>query len=263
VNGGGDLRRGQWLGVLALVEREVVRRVVRLWPQTIAPQVTASALFVVVFGLALGNSIRTVGGVPYEQFIVPGLTLMGVATAAFANNATTLFQARSDGFIEDPVSSPMTPAQLAVAYTSGGVIRGLVIGLLTLGAARVFVAFPLRHPAAFLLALLLAALAFSGLGTVVGLYSRSWELQSFVGSLVIQPLVFLGGVFYSVQSLDAPWEAVSHLDPILYMVEAGRYGLLGRADVDPRISFGVSGGLAALMLAWSWWLFERGEGLRT
>lgn len=260
---GGQLRRGQWLGVLALIEREVLRRVLRLWMQTIAPQVVAAGLFVVVFGVALGNSIRTIGGIPYEQFIVPGLTLMGVATAAFSNNATTLYQARSEGFIEDQVSSPMTPTQLAIGYTVGGVVRGLFIGALTLGAARLFVDFPVEHPLALAGALLCAALAFAGLGTVVGLYSRSWELQSFVGAIVIQPLVFLGGVFYSVASLDQPYEAASHADPILYLVEASRFGILGTADVDPWISFGVSVGLAAGLLAWSWALFARGVGLRT
>jgi ABC-2 type transport system permease protein len=157
----------------------------------------------------------------------------------------------------------MTPTQLAIGYTVGGVVRGLLIGALTLGAARLFVGFPLEHPAALLAAMLCAAVAFSGLGTVVGLYSRSWELQSFVGSIVIQPLVFLGGVFYSVAALDQPWEAASHADPILYLVEASRYGILGTADVDPLLSFGVSFALAAALLGWSWALFVRGVGLRT
>jgi len=260
---GQSLRRAQWTGVLALVEREVLRRVLRLWPQTIAPQVVAAALFVVVFGIALGSQIRVVGGVPYEQFIVPGLTLMGVATAAFANNSTSLYQARSDAFIEDPVSSPMTPTQLAIAYTTGGVVRGLIIGVLTLGVARIFVGFPVEHPVALAGALLAAALAFSGLGTVVGLYSQGWELQAFVGNLVIQPLVFLGGVFYSVASLQAPWEAISHADPILYLVEAARYGMLGTSDVPATAAFGVAFALAAAMLGWSWALFARGVGLRT
>ncbi|HWH15453.1 MAG TPA: ABC transporter permease, partial [Miltoncostaeaceae bacterium] len=229
---GDTLRRDQWRGVAALCEREVLR-VLRLWTQTIVPQVLAAVLFIVVFGIALGSSIRRVDGVPYEQFIVPGLVLMGVATAAFANNATSLYQARSDGFVEDPVSSPMTPSQLALGYMAGGVVRGLIIGIVTLVAARPFVAVPLAHPLTLALGLLSGALAFAALGTVVGLLSRGWELQAFVGNLVIQPLVFLGGVFYSIAALPEPWRSISHVDPILYLVELTRYGALGTADLSP------------------------------
>jgi ABC-2 type transport system permease protein len=249
-------------GMLALCEREVLR-VLRLWTQTIAPQVVAATLFIVVFGIALGSRIDTIGGVPYEHYIVPGLALMGVATAAFANNATSLYQARAEGFIEDPVSSPMSATQLAVAYTTGGVVRGLLIGAATVAVAAVVVGVPLQHPGRLALAMVLAALAFAGLGTVVGLLSKGWEMQAFVSNLVIQPLVFLGGVFYSVSALRAPWDTVSHLDPILYLVDAARYGTLGVTDVSPWAAFGVSAGLAVASLVAAWALFARGVGLRT
>lgn len=258
-----ELRRIQWRGVLALTHREVVRRVLRLWPQTIAPQVIVAVLFVVVFGVALGSQIRTVNGVPYQEFVVPGLTLMGVSTAAFANNSTSLYQARSDGFIEDPVSSPMTSAQLTLAYTIGGVARGLIIGIMTLAAARAFVGFPFEHPLLTLYVLTCASLTFTGLGNVVGLYSRGWELQAFVGNIIIQPLVFLGGVFYSIAALQSPWRGISHADPILYMVEGTRHGILGTSDLSLFASLGVTTGLAVIMMAWSWWVFDRGVGLRT
>lgn len=256
------LRALQWRGVLALCEREVWR-VLRLWTQTIAPQVIGAVLFIVVFGIALGNQIRTVGGVPYEQFIVPGLVLMGVGTAAFANNATSLYQARSDGFIEDPVSSPMTASQLALAYTCGGVVRGLLIGAASLAAARLFVDYPLAHPLQLAVALVAAAVAFAAGGTVVGLYSKGWELQAFIANIVIQPLVFLGGVFYSIEALSEPWRTITRLDPILYLVEAVRHGLLGTSDLSPWVTLGVAVSLAAGLCTWSWALFVRGVGLRT
>lgn len=257
-----ELRRLQWRGVAALCEREVWR-VLRLWTQTIAPQVIGAVLFIVVFGIALGNQIRSVGGVPYNQFIIPGLVLMGVGTAAFANNATSLYQARSDGFVEDPVSSPMTASQLAIAYTLGGVIRGLIIGTGTLVAARVFVDYPIAHPFHLFVALVGAALAFAAGGTIVGLYSTGWELQAFIGNIVIQPAVFLGGVFYSIASLSQPWQGLSHADPILYLVEGVRYGLLGRTDLSPWLTLGITLGMAAALCTWSWALFVRGVGLRT
>lgn len=258
----GEVRRLRRRGVGALAEREVLR-VLRLWTQTIAPPVVAAVLFIVVFGVALGERIRTIGGVDYEQFIVPGLVLMGVATSAFGNNATSIFQARNDGFIEDPASSPMTPGQLLTGYMAGGIVRSLLIGGLTLLAARAVVAYPVEHPGTLLLALLGTSVAFSALGTIVGLHSTGWDQQNVVGNLVIQPLVFLGGVFYAVDGLAEPWAAISHADPILYMVVAARHGMLGGAEIDVAVALAVTLGLAAALTAWAWWTFRRGVGIRT
>ena len=249
-------------GVAALAEREVLR-VLRLWTQTIAPPVVAAVLFIVVFGVALGASIRLIDGVPYERFIVPGLVLMGVGTSAFGNNATSIYQARNDGFIEDPASSPMGPSQLLVGYLSGGVVRSLLIGAVTLAAARVFVDYPVEDPLVLAAVLLGTSLAFSALGTVVGLHSTGWEQQNVVGNLVIQPLVFLGGVFYAVDALSEPWRSLTHADPIFYMVVAARHGTLGTSEVPIGLSLGITLGLAAAMLAWAWWTFHRGVGIRT
>ncbi|MGD9573293.1 MAG: ABC transporter permease [Thermoleophilia bacterium] len=257
-----EIRRARLRGVGALSEREVLR-VLRLWSQTIAPPVVAAVLFIVVFGVALGDRIPVIDGVSYEQFIVPGLVLMGVATSAFGNNATSIFQARNDGFIEDPASSPMTPAQLMLGYLAGGVVRSVLIGLLTLLAARVFVDYSVEHPAVLLLALLGTAVAFSSLGTVVGLYSTGWDQQNVVGNLVIQPLVFLGGVFYSVAALAQPWAALTHADPIFYMVVAARHGMLGTSEVAPALSVGITLALAVGLTAWAWITFRRGVGIRT
>ena len=256
------MRRARRRGTAALAEREVLR-VLRLWNQTIAPPVVAAVLFIVVFGVALGSSIRLIDGVPYEEFIVPGLVLMGVATSAFGNNATSIYQARNDGFIEDPASSPMTSSQLLVGYLSGGVVRGLMIGVLTLAAARVFVDYPIEHPAVLAASLVGTSLAFSALGTVVGLYSTGWDQQNVVGNLVIQPLVFLGGVFYSIEALSEPWRSLTHADPIFYMVVAARHGMLGTSDVAPGLSVSVTLGLAVAMVAWAWITFARGIGIRT
>ena len=257
-----EIRRVRLRGVAALAEREILR-VMRLWAQTIAPPVVAAVLFIVVFGVALGGSIRVIHGVPYEQFIVPGLVLMGVATSAFGNNATSIYQARNDGFIEDPASSPMSPTQLLVGYMAGGVVRSVLIGGLTLAAARLFVDFPMVHPLVLVLVLLGTSIAFTALGTVVGLYSTGWDQQNVVGNLVIQPLVFLGGVFYAVDRLGQPWRALTHLDPIFYMVVAAREGVLGESEVPLALSLGVTLGIAVLMTVWAWTAFLRGVGIRT
>jgi ABC-2 type transport system permease protein len=257
-----DIRRARRRGAGALSEREVLR-VLRLWNQTIAPPVVAAVLFIVVFGVALGDRIRVIDGVSYEQFIVPGLVLMGVATSAFGNNATSIFQARNDGFIEDPVSSPMTPGLLLAGYLAGGVVRSLLIGVLTLAAARLFVAYPVEHPWTLAAALVGTSLAFASLGTVVGLHSTGWDQQNVVGNLVIQPLVFLGGVFYSIDGLRAPWAELTHANPIFYMVVAARHGVLGDSEVPVALSLGITLGLAAALTAWAWWTVRRGVGIRT
>lgn len=258
----GQVRRMRWRGVRALADREVLR-VLRLWSQTILPPVLVAVLFIVVFGVALGNQIRIVDGIPYETFIVPGLVLMGVATSAFANNATSIYQARSDGFIEDPVSSPMSPHHLLLGYMAGGVVRGLIIGLATLACARALVDYPLEQPAVLAAALIGTSVAFAALGTVVGLHSRGWEAQNVVGSLIIQPLVFLGGVFYSIDALAQPWRAITHADPIFYMVLAARHGVTGTSEIPVAVSLGVTLGLAVILLAWAWSCFARGVGIRT
>jgi ABC-2 type transport system permease protein len=257
-----QLRRIRRRGVLALTEREVLR-VVRLWTQTILPAVLVAVLFIVVFGVALGGQIRTVGDVAYEIFIIPGLVLMGVATSAFANTATSIYQARTDGFIEDPVSSPMGARHLLLGYLAGGVVRGLLIGIATMICARVLVDYPLEHPLVLAVALLATSVGFAALGIVVGLLSQGWEFQSVVGSLVIQPLVFLGGVFYAVTALSEPWRTLTHVDPIYYMVLAAREGVVGDSEGPLLISLGVTVALAVGLTIWAWACFARGTGIRT
>lgn len=257
-----SLRTVRRRGLSALMEREAVR-VLRLWRQTIVPQIIAATIFLVVFGIALGREIKEIDGVPYEQFIVPGLVLMGVVTQAFANNATSLYQARSDGFIEDPVTSPMAPRHLMVGYLSGGVLRSILIAIGTLAVARIFIEYPIEQPLVLAATIVIAALGFSALGTIVGLYSTGWEQQNFTLNMVIQPLAFLGGVFYSVNALSEPWRSLTYADPIFYAVSAARYGVLGHAEVAPWLSVGVTTAVSTALLVWCWVLFRRGIGLRT
>lgn len=257
-----ELRRMRRRGTLALAEREVVR-VLRLWRQTIIPPVLVAVLFIVVFGVALGDQIRVVEGLEYTVFIVPGLVLMGVATSAFANNATSIYQARNEGFIEDPASSPMEPRHLLLGYLAGGAVRGVLIGVATLAVARIVVDYPLQRPLILASVLVLVAVGFAALGTIVGLTARSWESQNVVGTLVLQPLVFLGGVFYSVETLGEPWRTVSHANPIYHMVAAARTGLIGGAEVAPALPLALTALLAGVLLAGAWWCFRRGIGIRT
>ena len=256
------LSHAQWRGAAALAQREVTR-VLRLWSQTIAPNVVSAVLFIAIFGIALGGRIKKIDGIEYDAFIVPGLILMGIGTSAYSNTASSLYQARFDGFIDDPVSGPMRARHLLAAYLAGGIVRGLAIGALTLVAALFLVDLPVVNPTTAIIAFLLASVAFSALGVGVGLIAKTWDQQSYVGNLVLQPLVFLGGVFYSVNLLGQPWRALTKADPILYMVAASRHGMLGTSEINVWLSLGVTAALTVAMVAWAGWLVGRGTGLRT
>ena len=248
-------------GLLALTHREVVR-VLKLWSQTIAAPVVSSFLFIVVFGLSLGGRIRQVGGVDYEVFIVPGLITMAMVQAAYSNNSSTVFQARFDRYINDILASPMRPWEINLGLTLGGVVRALLIALALLALSLPIADLPVREPLVLVAATALGLTLFASLGVVVGIYAQTWDHAGFVNNIVILPLTFLGGVFYSVDLLPSPWEEVSHANPIFYLVQAVRYGFLGTSDVSLWLALGVTAALAAVMVAWSSWLFRTGHKLK-
>jgi ABC-2 type transport system permease protein len=245
----------------ALARRETAR-VLKLWTQTIAAPILSSFLFIAVFGLSLGGRINEIDGVPYETFIVPGLITMGMIQATYANNSASVFQARFDRYINDVLAAPLRPWQVNLALSLGGVVRALLIGGGLLVLAALLVDVPVEHPFVLLVALALALALFSSFGVVVGIYAASWDHTAFVTNIVILPLTFLGGVFYSVDALPSPWHELSHLNPIFYMLNAVRYGFLGSADVSVALSLAVTAGLAAVTVAWSSWLFRTGRRLK-
>jgi ABC-2 type transport system permease protein len=248
-------------GLIALTGREVLR-VLKLWTQTIAAPVISSFLFILVFGLSLGGRIKHLHGVPYDQFIVPGLVTMAMVQAAYSNNSSSVFQARFDRYINDVLASPMRNWEINLGISLGGVVRALAIGVALLALAIPITGVPIREPLALIAAVTLALALFSALGIVVGIYARTFDHQAFVNNILILPLTFLGGVFYSVSVLPSPWREVTHADPIFYLVQAVRYGFLGRSDVSIWLALGVTFVLAALALAWSAWLFASGRRLK-
>lgn len=248
-------------GLLSLTHREVVR-VLKLWSQTIAAPVVSSFLFILVFGLSLGGRIKHVGDVPYDQFIVPGLIAMAMVQAAYSNNSSSLFQARFDRYLHDVLSAPMRNWEVNVGLSVGGAVRALLIGGALLALALPVTGVPVRQPLVLVLAVILALVLFSSLGVVVGIYAETWDQAGFVNNIVILPLTFLGGVFYSVGTLPSPWQELSHVNPIFYLVQAVRYGFLGTSDVSVVLALAVTGGLAAMVAGWSAWLFATGRRLK-
>jgi ABC-2 type transport system permease protein len=245
-----------------LCKRETLR-VSKLWTQTVLAPVISSILFILVFGLSLGERIDQEGSVDYDVFIVPGLITMGMAQAAYANNASSIFQARFDRYIHDVLSAPMKPWQMTLGYTVGGIFRALAIGASLLVLAAVLVEVPVERPFALLAAVALGLVLFSSLGVVVGIYAETWDHTTFIANIVILPLAFVGGVFYSIEVLPSPWEELSHFNPVFYLVNAVRFGFLGESDVSVWLSLGVTAALAIPVYAWSQWLFTTGRRLKS
>jgi ABC-2 type transport system permease protein len=248
-------------GLVWLCKRETLR-VSKLWTQTVLAPVISSILFILVFGLSLGERLDQVSEVDYEVFIVPGLITMGMVQAAYANNASSIFQARFDRYIHDVLSAPMRPWQMTLGFTVGGIFRALAIGISLLLLAVVLVDVPIERPFALLAAVTLGLVLFSALGVVVGIYAEVWDHTTFIANIVILPLAFVGGVFYSVEQLPSPWEELSHFNPVFYLVNAVRFGFLGESDVSVWLSLGVTAALALPVYAWSQWLFTTGKRLK-
>ena len=248
-------------GLVALSAREA-HRVLKLWTQTVAAPIISSFLFIAVFGLSLGGRIREIDGVAYEVYIVPGLIVMAMTQAAYANNSASVFQARFDRYLNDVLAAPMKAWEVNLALSLGGVVRALLIGAGLLVLAVLAVDVPVREPLVLAAAVTLALALFASFGVVAGIYAKSWDHTAFVQNIVILPLSFLGGVFYSVELLPSPWEEISHVNPIFYLVQAVRYGFLGTSDVSPLLALTVVGALAAACVAWSSWLFSTGRRLK-
>ena len=248
-------------GLRWLAAREVLR-VTKLWTQTIVAPVVSSFLFIVVFGLSLGGRIKQIDGVDYDAFIVPGLITMAMVQAAYSNNASSVFQARFDRYLNDVLAAPMRNWEVNLGLSLGGAVRALLIAAALAALALPVTGAPVHEPLVLALAVAIALVLFCSLGVIVGIYAETFDHHTFVNNIIILPLTFLGGVFYSVDRLPSPWQEVSHANPIFYLVEAMRYGFLGRSDVSVALSLGLTGALAAGAVAWSSWLFATGKRLK-
>ncbi len=248
-------------GLTALTGREILR-VLKLWTQTVGAPVVSSFLFILVFGLSLGDRIREIDGISYDVYIVPGLIAMTMAQAAYNNNSASLFQARFDRYLHDVLAAPIRHWQVNVGLNMGGVVRALLIGTALTAIAVPLTGVTIAQPLVLLVSVALLLVLFCNLGVVVGIYAQTWDHTSFINNLVILPLSFLGGVFYSVDRLPDPWHAVSHANPLWYLIDAVRHGFLGTSDVPVGISLAVGAALAAACVAWSSYLFATGRRLK-
>jgi ABC-2 type transport system permease protein len=244
-----------------LLSREVLR-FTRIWVQTIVPPLLTSLLYLVVFGVALGTRIQEVNGVPYLEYILPGVALMSLITGSHMNSSWSVFDAKRERYIDEVLISPMSDLQIALAYSLGGTLRGLIMGAGVLVVGIPFVGVTVEHPGLLLLIGVLSSFTFASLGTMVGAMANRIDQISFLTNVVVQPLAFLGGVFYSVEMRPGALRTATLFDPIFYMVDAARYATLETSDLNPYPTLGIVLLLAVLAFTGAWWAMNRGPNLR-
>lgn len=252
----------EWaIGFWTLTGREV-GRFMKLWKQTVFPPILSAVLYILIFGEALGSRIRLIDGYPYTEYILPGLAMMGVLTSAYSNSSTSVFVARHEKYINDILVAPLSYWEIVLAYTLGAMARGIVVGVLILGVGVLVADLPITHASMVLAFLIVVSALLSCAGMVMALWSESWDQVALLLNFIITPAVFLGGVFYSIHMLPPFWYRVTLFNPIFYMINGLRYGVLGVADASPALSLALTGGMAAAVFGLTVYLFRIGYGLK-
>lgn len=231
--------------------------------QTIGGPLLETYLYISVFGAALGSRINVIDGHSYIAFIIPGLLLMTMSMNSFANNASSLSQQKMMKAIEDQLASPTSNLSLLAAYTLGGFLRAAIIVTITLITASFLTHLPIAHPLLLFASLALSGLFFASLGVFVGLRAESFDQISFYQTFILQPLIFLGGIFYSASLLPEPFRTLTHFDPIFYMINTVRFAMLGRADINAYYALMAIGAATVAMIGVNVYLFKRGYKLRS
>jgi ABC-2 type transport system permease protein len=246
---------------LTLVRRETIR----FWKikrQTLGAPLLETFLYISVFGAALGSRVGELHGYEYIVFVVPGLIMMAWATNAFANNSSSLLQQKFQRSIDDQLSSPASPLELLLAFSLGGFLRGMIVATLTFVAASILVDIPIEHVLVLVPSLFLVGTFFAQLGVLVGLRAEQFDDVSFYQTFILQPLIFLGGVFYSASLLPEPFETLTRFNPVYYMIGLVRYGFLGYSETNIALSLLVLAVAASTLFAINHRLFGVGYRLR-
>ncbi len=230
--------------------------------QSIVSPVVSTSLYFVVFGAAIGSRIQQVGGVSYGAFIVPGLIMLSLLTQSVSNASFGIYFPRFSGTIYELLSAPVSPGEIVLSYVGAAATKSIVLGLIILATATLFVPLQVAHPAWMLLFLLLTAVTFSMVGFIIGLWADSFEKLQVVPLLIITPLTFLGGSFYSIEMLPPLWQKVALFNPVVYLVSGFRWSFYGMADVGVAISLGMTAAFLAISLAIVVWIFRTGYRLK-
>ncbi len=249
------------LGVRTLLSKEV-RRFMRVPGQTLLSPVVTTTLYFVVFGYSLGGTLREIEGISYARFIVPGLVTLGVISNAFLNTASSLFVMKIQGTMVDLLVSPLAYWEILAGFLGAAALRGLTVGAVMWGVAGAFAGFDLAHPLLAAVMLLLLAVAFAALGFMTSVWASTFEQVNFFPTFVITPLTFLGGVFYSVHMLPPGLRRLTLVNPVFYVVDGVRHGMLGRSDASPAAGLALAFVLCAASVAGAYAMLRSGYKLR-
>lgn len=249
------------VGFYTMVRKDTIR-IFRIWTQTLLPPIITTSLYFAIFGVFIGSQVEAIDGFSYMQYIMPGLVMMTLITSAYINTVSTFYFSKFIKTIEELLVSPMPSWVIVAGFVAGGVVRAFLVGFLVTVTAFFFTELTIAHIGLVFLAALLTALLFSLAGLVNGFFAKSFDAINIVPTFVLTPLTYLGGVFYSIELLPEPWRTISLFNPILYMVNAFRYGILGISDVSPFLAFGVLFGLTFVFFILTVVMFIRGTGFK-
>ena len=253
--------RVQWVAFQTILVKEI-RRFMRIWQQTLLPPAITMSLYFIIFGNLIGSRIGEMGGVDYMAYIVPGLIMMSVITNAYGNVSSSFFSNKFQRSIEEMMVAPVHPATILLGYIAGGVARGVAVGVIVTLLSLYFTHLQVHNVLVMVGVILLSAILFSLGGFINAVFASKFDDISIIPTFVITPLTYLGGVFYSISLLPDFWQGVSKLNPILYMVNTFRYGVLGVSDVNVAFAFAMLIFFIVALGAYSLWLLRRGTGMR-
>ena len=252
----------QWIAFKTIVIKEFLR-FIRIWKQTILPPMITTGLYFIIFGNLIGGRIGEMEGYRYVDFIAPGLILMTVITQSYANTVASFFLAKFQRNIEELMVSPTPDYIIIFGYASGGIARGIIVGLAVTVVSMFFADLGVHNFAVLVSIVVLTATLFSLAGIVNGVYAKTFDDISIIPTFILAPLTYLGGIFYSISLLPEFWQDMSLANPILYMINAFRYGFIGITDIDLWFSYGIILTFIALLYAYTMYLVKAGHGIRS
>jgi ABC-2 type transport system permease protein len=242
--------------------RREVNRFMKIKKQTLGAPLLETFLYITIFGAALGSRIKELHGIEYILFVIPGLIMMAFSTNSFANNSSSILQQKFQGAIQDQLSSPASPLELLLAFSLGGFVRGLLVAVIAFVVSVILVGLPVDHVLVLIPSLFLVGFFFSQLGVLIGVRAEQFDDVAFAQTFILQPLIFLGGVFYSAALLPQPFETLTRFNPIFYMINLVRYGFVGFSEVSVPLSLlALTAATAAIFLV-NLRLFSTGYRLR-
>ena len=248
--------------VWAIYRFEMARALRTLWQSLVTPVLTTS-LYFIVFGGAIGSRMQEVGGVSYGSFIVPGLIMLSLLTQSISNASIGIYFPKFTGTVYELLSAPVSAFEMVLGFVGAAATKSVVLGLIILATAAFFVPLHIVHPAAMIAFLLLTAIAFSLFGFIIGIWANGFEQLNFIPALLITPLTFLGGAFYSIDMLPQPWRTLSLFNPVVYLVSGFRWSFFGKGDVDVSVSLAVTAAFLALCMGVIVWIFRTGWRMKS